>query len=136
MTPWAVLAAGLSIPADATMVRGIVINTETESTTAGIFTTYELAIEDVLFGEVTHETARVRLPGGVANGQRQAVFHVPVWEAGDDVVATICRPKPCLFGNFLVVDEMLLPAQEGWPTHLRALEDLVVTAQPGAPRIR
>jgi hypothetical protein len=67
------------------VVRGQVLSSNTAFNRGLIFTHYQVQVTETLKGSASG-TIDVAVPGGVANGVRQAVAGAPEFQAGDDYV--------------------------------------------------
>ena len=113
-----------ALPQQAAVVRGVV-REQTTHAGARPSTTYVIAVEEVLQGQAPAEIT-LRLPGAVWNGIRMQVDHIPLWQLGDDVVATWLPDAPAPpWAQFTVVGERLEPIREGAPTTVFALEEVL-----------
>jgi hypothetical protein len=79
------LSLGDLIAKSTAIVRGKVLNSYTSTNGPIIYTNYRIQSSETLKG-TPKSVVEIRLPGGVANNQRQRFAGVPEFKAGDDFV--------------------------------------------------
>lgn len=82
------IALAMLMRVDVPVVRGVVTEVVTVARDRNLWTTYVIAVEERLRGEIG-DVVQIVLPGGALGEVVQRAHGWPLWRAGDDVISFV-----------------------------------------------